>query len=155
MLRARSQPKQTDVTLFSTEVSNRWNQVSEYSKGCNKTACNICGKLATFDNTLANRFNYDHVDMFDKKDSICKMVREGSLIDNIYKEIDRCQLLCASCHTIVTKIEHKCGFIRLKKQLNKDYDDGEIDKKEELQKEYSAIYSKLMNDVYNIIRSLI
>jgi len=57
--------------------------------------------MAYYDNYMANRFHYDHIDMFDKTDSICKMIKDGTDMTAIYEEINKCQLLCISCHIVV------------------------------------------------------
>ena len=108
---------------------------------------------ATFDNTLANRFHYDHINMFDKSDSICKLVREGTNIEDIYKEIDKCQLLCVSCHSVVTKVELMCGFTRIKRQMTKEFNETEDEeKRNKLISEYSELYNKFMSEAYIYIR---
>jgi hypothetical protein len=143
-------------TLYNDIVNECWQKVSEYSVKKNKNYCNICNKNATFDNSIKSRFHYDHVDMFDKSDSICKMVKEGMEITNIYEEIDKCQLLCISCHSIITKMENICGFIRIKKQINKEYNESNDDeKKNELIKKYSNLYNNFMNKVYKLMRDTI
>jgi hypothetical protein len=142
--------------LYSKIIIDRWNKVREYSIIKNKTSCNICKKEANFDNSIVNRFHYDHIDMFDKNDSICRMVRTGEVIDNIYNEIDKCQLLCLSCHTIITKLEHNCGFIRIKKNISKEYtESNDENKKKELIKQYSEKYNNFMSIAYNIIKKII
>ena len=60
------------------------------------------------------RFHYDHINMFEKGHTIYSMVTEGMPIDYIYKEIDKCQLLCFECHNLVTSLERKTGFMTTK-----------------------------------------
>lgn len=85
--------------------------------------------------------------------SVCEMVRTGVIITDIYDEIDKCQLLCISCHKIVTKIEHLCGFIRFKRQLVKEYNDStDVSKKVSLISEYSNIYNKFMSKIYETLK---
>lgn len=139
--------------LFREEINKRWNEIHKYSISKNKISCNLCNKNAVINDTIMTRFHYDHIDMFNKNDSICKMVRTGENIDDIYKEIDKCQLLCISCHTLITKIEHKCGFIRFKQQLTRDYSTtSDLIKKEELLNQYSKKYSEFMSKVYEMIK---
>ena len=89
--------------------------------------------------------------MFDKEDSIYSMVHDGTALDDIYREIDKCQLLCASCHAVVTKVETQCGFIGLKRKLNRLYVDTTDDsRKDELKREYSSLYEAVMTTVYAI-----
>ena len=141
---------------YSEEAKQLWEQVREYSVQIKKNYCNICNKTATFDNTMANRFHYDHINMFDKSDSICKMVREGSNIEDIYVEIDKCQLLCVSCHSVVTKVEQMCGFTRIKRQMTKEFNETDDEEKRNiLINEYSNLYESFMIQAYNYIRSSI
>ena len=65
-------------------------------------------------------------------------------MDDIYREMDKCQLLCISCHRIVTKMEHLCGFVRLKKQMEDT---------EEKRQEYSELYRRLMTPIYEAIKN--
>jgi esterase/lipase superfamily enzyme len=116
---------------YNEETEKLWSLVSEYSIKTNKNKCNICYKVASFDNSMITKFNYDHINMFNKTDSVCKLVREGAKIEDIYKEIDKCQLLCVSCHSVVTKVEVMCGFIRIKKQLTKDFNESEDEEKKD------------------------
>jgi hypothetical protein len=142
--------------LFNEEIKNRWELVHKYSLGMNKVSCNICKKQAIINNNVVSRFHYDHIDMFDKSFSICEMIKNGSSLSEIYNEIDKCQLLCISCHKIVTKIENQCGFVRYKKQLTKEFNESNNElEKEKKQKEYSEVYNTFMSKVYSIIRESI
>lgn len=141
---------------FNSFITQRWIDVREYSIENNKSSCNICNKKTSFDNTLQSRFHYDHLDMFDKIDSICKMVSNGTDLIDIYQEINKCQLLCISCHTVVTKIEVLCGFNRVKRQITKEYNETNDESiKETLMKKYSKLYSEFMSGVYKQIREII
>lgn len=141
---------------YNEESQQLWRLVREYSIRINKNYCNICNKKATFDNSMSSRFHYDHINMFDKSDSICKMVREGAQIDDIYDEINKCQLLCISCHSVVTKVEVICGFNRIKRQMTKEYNETNNEEiKNKLNKEYYELYNNFMIQVYNYIRKSI
>jgi HNH endonuclease len=41
---------------------------------------------------------FDHIDSTSKKMEIYKMISYGYTWDNILKEIEKCQVLCANCH---------------------------------------------------------
>ena len=129
---------------YKTTVEERWRQTQEYAIQTKKTSCNLCNRLATFDQAMPIRFHYDHLDMFNKSESVCEMVRTGAPMDDIYREMDKCQLLCISCHRIVTKMEHLCGFVRLKKQMEDT---------EEKRQEYSELYRRLMTPIYEAIKN--
>lgn len=141
---------------FYEQIMQRWIDVREYSVQNNKDRCNICDKVAVFDKYLQSKFHYDHMDMFDKSESICVMVKNGTMMSDIYHEIDKCQLLCVSCHTIVTKVEILCGFNRVKRQVTKEYNetsDGAV--RESLMKKYSEKYNEFMSGVYKKIKEII
>jgi hypothetical protein len=143
-------------TYYNNIITERWAKVREYSIEQNKSKCNICNKSATFDNLMGSRFHYDHLDMFDKADSICKMVKNGTDMIDIYKEIDKCQLVCLSCHTVITKVEMLCGFTRIKRQISKDYNEtNDVATKDALMKKYSELYNSFMTGAYEQIRATI
>lgn len=96
-----------------------WDQIYSYKI----QKCSICLKEKKDKN---QRYHWDHLNMFDKNDSISSMVSKGDLIETIQKEIDKCQLLCYSCHQFVCEIEIKLGFTRIKTGLTKKLNNNEI-----------------------------
>ena len=58
--------------------------------------------------------------MFEKTGTVGFMIRNHRKLAEILAEIDKCQLLCISCHKKVTSYENKCGFISMKRLLNKN-----------------------------------
>jgi len=92
--------------------------------------------------------------MFNKNDSICRMVNEGVNIEEIYAEIDKCQILCLSCHHIITDIEHKLGFTRIKTKLTRDLNQLEIT--EDIYNQqvayYQEIYETKMKHIYKELK---
>ena len=121
-----------------------WLNIKNYKQ----IICAICSKIQT-DKFM--RFNYDHINMFDKSNSICTMVNEGYSIDTIFEELDKCQVLCLTCHHIITDIENKLVFTRTKNILTRKFNNNEISEHEyNLQKmELSLIYKNVMFDIYN------
>jgi hypothetical protein len=113
--------------------------------------CEICCNVQTF---TSQRYHYDHLNVFNKDNSICSMVNEGINIEEIYAEIDKCQILCLSCHHIVTDIEHKLGFTRIKQTLTRNLNQCEITE-EEYDKQtsyYQKIYEGKMKNVYKELK---
>jgi hypothetical protein len=92
--------------------------------------------------------------MFDKEESVCTMVMEGFPIEQIYQEIDKCQILCVSCHQIVTHIERALGFTQQKRALTRKLNLNEITKEEhEIQQEkYQKVYNEIMLPIYESIK---
>ena len=82
------------------------------------------------------------------------MVNEGLNIEEIYSEIDKCQILCLSCHHIVTDIEHRLGFTRIKQTLTRNLNQCEITE-EEYNKQtlyYQNIYEEKMRNIYEELK---
>jgi hypothetical protein len=128
---------------YDDERKILWEKIKEYKN----IQCNICGCLQT---CPTERFHYDHLNMFDKNGSICNMVNEGVNISSIYAEINKCQILCLSCHHIITDIEHKIGFTRIKQLLTRKLNHFEMTEQEYNAQTmfYQQIYEEKMNDVY-------
>ena len=124
-----------------------WTQISEYKN----LTCNICKTTRT--RGYNERFHYDHLNMFDKGESICNLVNEGYPIEEIYNEIDKCQILCISCHHIVTDIEKKLPFTRIKSSMTKKLNSKEITQQEYDEKVnyHKSIYKDKMLDIYEKI----
>lgn len=125
-----------------------WQQISEYKI----IKCEICNRIKQND---SERYHYDHLNMFNKNKSICTMVNEGMNIEQIYSEIDKCQILCLSCHHIVTDIEHKLDFTRIKQTLTKNFNQNEITEEEYIEQTliYQNIYEEKMKDVYEKLKN--
>ena len=131
----------------SLEREEMWNLISNY-KPIQCLFCNIKKENKN------ERFHYDHINMFDKEESICTMIMEGIPIEQIYKEIDKCQILCVSCHAIVTHIERALGFTQQKRALSRKLIQNEITKEEhEIQlHEYQKTYNEIMLPIYETIK---
>jgi len=107
--------KNTDICdscwcKYSQERKIIWEQIKKYKQ----VQCVICSNVQKY---KEERFHYDHLNMFDKNKSVCTMVNEGINIEEIYDEIYKCQIVCLQCHHMVTDIEHKLGFTRIKQSL--------------------------------------
>jgi hypothetical protein len=126
-----------------------WEKIRAYKT----VQCEICYSIQTH---MSERYHYDHLNMFNKGNSICSMVNECVNIEEIYSEIDKCQILCLSCHHIVTDIEHKLGFTRIKQTLTRKLNQSEITE-EEYNKQtryYQNIYEDKMKFIYKEIKLL-
>jgi hypothetical protein len=126
-----------------------WENIKAYKK----TQCEICRNTQTH---VSERFHYDHLNMFNKGNSICSMVNDGIHIEEIYSEIDKCHILCLPCHHIVTDIEHKIGFTRIKQTLTRKLNQSEITEEEYNEQTlfYQKIYEKKMEYIYKELNLL-
>ena len=134
------------------ERDELWNAIRE--KYGNDKACEICNTIKEKDDV---RFHFDHLNMFDKNNSVSTMVMEGYTIEDIWDEIQKCQFICLSCHDIITEIENKLPFTQVKRNLTRDLNDGEISEEyydDEIEK-WKHIYAHKMKDVYHEIRQAI
>mmetsp|Transcript_171 Transcript_171/g.410 ORF Transcript_171/g.410 Transcript_171/m.410 type:complete len:338 (-) Transcript_171:271-1284(-) len=129
---------------FNEEIRVRWRRVQEYSQSIGKTECNLCHKAADFSGNQRTYFHFDHINMFEKESSVCDIVRWGRPLEEAFAEIDQCQLLCISCHRVITTIESSCGFLRVKKKMNKEKSDEVVTEQEEMRNEVSQIYARIM-----------
>jgi hypothetical protein len=124
-----------------------WENIKKYKH----IQCEICASTQTY---TSERYHYDHLNMFNKDKSVCSMVNEGVNIEEIYAEIDKCQILCLPCHHIVTDIEHKLGFSRIKQTLTRSLNQSEITE-EEYNKQtlyYQKIYEEKMKNIYEELK---
>ena len=123
------------------------NLIWEKIKAYKTIQCEICSSIQTH---ISERYHYDHLNMFNKGNSICSMVNECMNIEDIYSEIDKCQIVCLSCHHIVTDIEQKLGFIRIKQTLTRKLNQSEITKEEynNQTQYYQNIYEEKMKYIY-------
>ena len=126
-----------------------WEDISKYKP----IKCYICKKLKR---CRGDRFHYDHINMFDKTDSICCMVDRGDNIKDIFSEIDKCQILCVPCHDTVTDIERKLGFTRIKTCLTRKYNNEEISEKEynSEKKRYQKLYEGKIKSIYEKLKTI-
>jgi hypothetical protein len=124
-----------------------WEQIIKYKP----VQCNFCLSIKLYKD---ERYHYDHLNMFDKDKSIWSMVNEGIGIINIYKEIDKCQILCLHCHYIVTELENKLGYTTLKKNLFIKFKKQKITEDEYNKKIiiYRKLYEEKMLDIYEKIK---
>lgn len=124
-----------------------WKKVKEYKF----IQCEICSSIQQF---KTERYHYDHFNMFNKDKSICTMINEGIIIEDIYNEIDKCQILCLSCHHIVTDIEHKLGFTRIKQILTRKLNQCELTEEEYNKQKiyYESIYQEKMKNIYKELK---
>ena len=107
-------------------------KIEDYLKQIGMTECKICG-IPRYG--IAG-FHFDHINMFNKDDNVGLMICRGAEYHTIIEEINKCQLLCISCHRMVTALEARLGFLKAKRR--------KMDSK--------ADYDALMTRVYEIIR---
>jgi hypothetical protein len=126
-----------------------WEKIKAYKT----IQCEICDSIQTHN---LERYHYDHLNMFNKGNSICSMINEGVEIEDVYSEIDKCHILCLSCHHIVTDIEHKLGFTRVKQTLTRKLNQSEITEAEYNEQTiyYQNIYEEKMKFIYKELKLL-
>jgi hypothetical protein len=136
------------LTTLKDEIDMRWKQVREYATATKKINCKICDCRVSYNKDTGSRFHFDHINMFEKGDSIYSMVMNGTPIEEIYHEMDLCQAMCISCHAIVTEIERKCGFMRMKNNMTRDMKKDETQTDDENKQKYDM----MMKPMYEYLR---
>lgn len=134
------------------EINDMWRRIKK------NNFCKICKKEE--DNGI--NMHYDHINMFDKANSVCKLVQNGSSYETIIDEISKCQILCKSCHALVTRFERIIKFQRAKgaftREKNKIGTDEETMSKEELDEinnKYIQLYNSTMEPIYKQLQELL
>jgi len=132
---------------YDDERNKIWEEISKYKL----IQCKICSSIKL---NQGERYHYDHINMFDKDNSIYSMINEGINIEEIYKEIDKCQILCLRCHHIVTKLENKLGFTKMKIIFNRQIKYGKKSEQEYdiMKMTCQKIYEEKMLDIYKKIK---
>jgi hypothetical protein len=127
-----------------------------YSKEFNDYLAAVYGSGCTFCGQTRGRFHLDHINMFNKKNSVCDMLDRGCTEADIREEIGKCQLLCIACHAIVTRYEQRAGFHKRKTALTRIKNKhGEVSEAyKQLQSELCAKYEEIMGAVYPRMRAL-
>jgi len=136
-------------TCYSKHAEDReqmWKQIDHYRK----IECAICLSIKKY---KEERYHFDHINMFDKEIGIYSMVSDGSSMEDIHKEIDKCQVLCISCHHMVTSIERKTGFMDLKRDYTAAY--LKQTENEELNRVLKENYHKVMTPIYVEMRQIL
>jgi len=134
---------------FNSDRDELWVKIQEYKR----IVCVSCGEEKKDKN---ERYHFDHINMFDKQSSICTMVNCGDEIEDIFREIDKCQIVCKHCHDIITSIENRLGFTRIKSTLTRRLNSEEItedqynDEKKVLQKIYENKMAKIYEELKHV-----
>lgn len=88
-------------------------KVHTYLLEQNRTHCKICECTLLEENGLRTYYEFDHLDVSNKKGNIGKMIMSLEKIEDIKAEINRCRLLCDHCHSLVTQMERDAGVHQL------------------------------------------
>lgn len=130
-----------------TERDELWRQIELYRH----MQCAICSRVQQ---CSEERFHYDHINMFNKESNIFVMINEGKDLKEIHCEIDKCQILCLTCHHIITEIERKIGFTRIKIILSRRFTQGEMSEEEYNQQKnhFQSLYEEKFKDIYNKVK---
>ena len=118
-------------SCYITAYEKLSDDVNDYIRQCELTECSFCRK----GRRRIYGFHLDHMNMFDKNDSVIRMITRGDALDSIKAEIDKCQMLCVDCHMLVTGAEMECKFTRAKCK--------KIDERELYDAVMPAIYEKI------------
>ena len=128
------------------EIEALFQEVDVYLNETGKKECLSCGLVR--DETTKKNFHLDHINIFNKSDSVCSMVRNGDSLENIKAEVDKCQLLCKPCHHLVTKLEQMLGYTQLKSKITREL----VEVNSET---YQNLYENQFQYLYQKIKSVV
>jgi hypothetical protein len=101
----------TCYLCYRTERELLWGKVREQ---LGPLCCVFCGQEC-----FNGGSHLDHLNMFEKGDSVCSLVARGAPWEIISFEVGLCQVLCKSCHAFVTHCENILGFRSCKIEITK------------------------------------
>lgn len=78
---------------YYSKVQKDRQRNKEYVKAARNKPCTDCGV-----NYPWYIMDFDHLESSTKVIDVCSMVNRAYSIENIQKEIDKCELVCANCH---------------------------------------------------------
>ena len=139
-------------TCFSRTTKERghtWELIKAYTTNY----CAICLKQKE---NKDDCFHFDHLNMFNKGDTIYNMVTSGVPIETIYKEIDKCQHICIECHNNITDLERATGVMKTKTNYTEEFinrPENEV-LKVSLQKKYEEIMFPLYEELKEFMREV-
>jgi hypothetical protein len=97
-----------------------------------KKPCRFCGRIDV-------KKNFDHVNMFEKSDTVGWMIMRGCPEEELIKEVKKCQVLCVDCHRVVTSYERRYKFMEKKAALRRIH--GSVMARAMLAVEYDTVMS--------------
>jgi len=141
-------------TAHKIDIEQLWEHINDHLDNINMNNCAICSHIRI---KGEDPFQFDHLSMFNKKDSICSMVYRGDDLDIIKEEIAICQLLCRSCHYLVTKVEQTLGFTKIKQVMTrlKNSETLTTEQLTEEERMKDILYREKMGEIYNKLREFI
>jgi hypothetical protein len=138
--------------VHGPEITALWSRIN--AAFADKIRCLFCER----DKSVLP-FHFDHINMFDKGDSICAMVWRGDDYEVIAAEIVKCQLICCSCHAIVTRVENLVGFTRVKAATTRALNNGDEvmtpEKVDEIRQSAFALYKASIEPLYPLIITIV
>jgi len=136
---------------WKAEKQGNVSELHEFLNEQYKKSCEFCGKKKVGD----DRFHFDHKNMFEKKNTVGFMIERGCSKEELVAEIEKCQLLCYSCHSIVTKMEWMHGFMQKKRKCTMYNRGGSSPETEAIRKSLVEEYDSVMIPVYGLIRQIV
>jgi hypothetical protein len=97
------------------EISHRKAKLRAEDIAVGRTTCSMCARILLGPNGKeVRRFEYDHINVFDKTDSVGHMLFSGQPMTVVFAEAAKCRVLCHRCHRLTTFVERQSGILKLK-----------------------------------------
>lgn len=88
--------KDNKQVMLSSQKA-RWKRAQEFIKEYKMKPCIDCGFIPE----IPDQMDFDHISG-NKITTVARMVAHGCYIEDIKKEINKCELICANCHRLRT-----------------------------------------------------
>jgi len=86
-----------------------------------QTVCQMCHMIVLDSpNDMENKFELDHITPQGKKDSVRDLCKKGAALEAIALELQKCRVLCHTCHATVTAVQQKSGVLLCVSGLRKN-----------------------------------
>ena len=96
---------------MKNKYQEKKNTIQELKAQCK---CAKCGESRGY------VLDYHHIDPNQKEKGVARLVSSTYSIDNVYKEIEKCIVLCANCHREFHHFKNLDNNLTIEQYLKKD-----------------------------------
>ena len=107
----RSECKECHCNYMKNKYQEKKNTIQELKS---QRKCAKCGESRGY------VLDYHHIDPSQKEKGVARLVSSTYSIDNVYKEIEKCIVLCANCHREFHHFKNLDNNLTIEQYLKKD-----------------------------------
>lgn len=95
-IKAKSSAARADGSAYKSKQNNRQTKVAKAAKIKEATGCADCPRSLPY-----YALDFDHV-RGEKRASVSKLIADGYAWEIVLEEIEKCEVVCATCHRLRT-----------------------------------------------------